>query len=112
MPEQDFAAADALSATLATTALIGRRLLSVPTVTNAIANQSVFANAPFNLQFDLSQVFNYTGNLADVHFSQIDGTPLPSWLTIMPINPTLIGSIATSDACRRRCRWQLCLCCR
>ena len=150
--EQDFATPDALSATLATTALIGRRLLSAPTVTNAIANQSVFANAPFNLQVDLSQVFNYTGNLADVHFSQIDGTPLPGWLTmaITPTligsiatsvrydvavvgnyayvadstdglkiidvsnkaNPALIGSIATSNAYERRCRWQLCLCCR
>ena len=27
-------------------------------------------------------------------------------------NPTLVGSIATSSCLWRRCRWQLCLCCR
>jgi len=95
--EQELITSDALSATLAATALIGRRLLSAPTVTNGIANQSVFANASFNLQIDLSQVFNYTENLGDVHFSQLDGTPLPSWLTTA-ITPTFIGSIEITFA--------------
>ena len=66
--EQDFASSGALSATLASTALIGRQLLSAPTVVNAIANQSVFANALFNLQIDLGQVFNY--------YRKFDGYPL------------------------------------
>jgi len=95
--EQNFASSDALSATLTATALIGRRLLSAPTVTNAIANQSVFANAPFNLTIDISKVFSYTGSLKDIHCSQVDGTPLPSWLT-MTIIPSLIGSIAANGA--------------
>jgi len=88
---------DALSAGLATTVLIGRRLLSVSTVTNAIANQSVFANASFNLQVDLSEVFNYSGDLADIRFLQADGTPLPGWLR-MSITPVLVGSITTTYA--------------
>jgi len=88
---------DALSAALATTALIGRRLLSVPTVTNAIANQSVYANASFNLQVNLNQVFNYSGGLADIRFLQADGAPLPGWLR-MCITPVLVGSIATINA--------------
>jgi len=88
---------DAVSAALATTALIGRRLLSSPTVTNAIANQSVYANAPFNLQVDLTQVFSYSGSLADIHFSQADGTPLPGWLTTSIITPVLVGSIGTGN---------------
>ena len=53
---------DALSTAFTTTVLIGKRLLSTTTVTNAIANQSIFANAPLNLQVDLSQIFNYTGS--------------------------------------------------
>jgi len=87
----------ALSAALATTALIGRRLLSAPTVVNAIANQSVYANTPFNLQIDLSRVFSWSGSLADIHFSQADGAPLPSGLT-MTITPVSIGSTAISWA--------------
>jgi len=90
---------DTLSAALATTALIGRRLLSVPTVINAIANQSVFANTPFNLQVNLSQVFNYSGSLADISCSQTNGTALPGWLTLtMPGFPILVGNITTSCA--------------
>jgi len=95
--EQNFATPDTLTVTLTTTALVGRRLLSAPTVTNAITNQSVFPKVPFNLQIDLSKVFSFTGNLGYVHCSQIDGTPLPDWLT-MSLTPTLMGSVAASAA--------------
>jgi len=89
----------ALSAALATTALIGRRLLSAPTVINAIANQSVYANAPFNLQINLSHVFSWSGSLPDNRFLQANGAPLPDWLTLsMSIPPALVGSIAISNA--------------
>jgi len=88
---------DALSTALSTTALIGRRLLFVPAVTNAIANQSVYANDPFNLQVDLSQVFSWSGSLADIRCLQANGTPLPDWLR-MSITPVLVGSIVTSYA--------------
>ena len=94
---QDFASSGALSATLASTALIGRQLLSAPTVVNAIANQSVFANALFNLQIDFRQVFNITGNVTDICCSQANGAPLPDWLINSVIPTTLVGSIATSQ---------------
>jgi len=98
--EPNGVAQDALSVALATSALIGRRLLSAPTVTNAIANQSVFANASFDLQVDLSQVFSYSGSLPDIRFSQIDDTPLPGWLTLTmsSIPLVLVGSAATTNA--------------
>jgi len=96
-PKSNGVTPEAVSAALATTALIGRRLLSAPTIVNATANQSVYANDSFNLQVDLSQMFSWSGSLADISCSQADGAPLPGWLR-MSITPVLVGSIATTNA--------------
>jgi len=90
---------EALSAALTTTALFGRRLLSAPTITNSVANQSIFANAPFSLQVNISEVFSYSGSLPDVLVTQADETPLPDWLTFtMSTPPVLVGSLVIPGA--------------
>jgi len=108
---------EALSAALATTGVIGRRLLSAVTDPKAIADQSAHANAPFNLQIDLGQAFNYIlpefsdpdgdfvvpNNIFKNPYPGVEeskiytatlttGEPLPAWLNFDPITGTFAGT--------------------
>lgn len=93
--EQGYFAPETLSAVLSTTAFIGRKLLSAPTVIGSIPNQTVFPGIPFNFTVDLGKVFNDTDVIQeDVRFTLADGSPLPDWLTTSVIRP-LVGSFKT-----------------
>lgn len=92
--EHNLAASGTLTATFTATAAIGRQLLFAPMFANAIHNSSFYPDVPFNLPINLSQVINNAVNVTNFNFSQVDGSPLPNWLTPNIIPDVLMSSVA------------------